>query len=483
MHRRQFSKRLAAAAVLATTFRPRVRPARAAPRPGRPTDIAIKHVKLWFEEFKYRTPQKVHGTVVDRVTLSNVAVAVVTGDGRQAKGFGSMPLANVWAMGNPKMGYDQSLGAMKRLTAKIATVTSYHQGYGHPVDINWALEPQYLRAADEITRAMGLADPIPKLFTLNAASPFDAAIHDAYGKAHGVSTYATYTRDLMANDLSHYLGSEFKDQYPAQYLAAKPRSHLPLSHLVSPLDAITAADVKKRLGDGLPETLEEWIAASGVTHLKIALTGQDVAGDVDRVERIDDAAEDALAKRGVKQWNYSLDFEEGCPNVAYLMDFLARLKKKAAAALRRTQYIEQPTHRDLQARPADTMHQAAKIVPVVIDESLTDLDSLMLAKEMGYSGIAVHAGKGQTQALMMAAAAQRLKMLVCVQDLTCPGASLVHNAGLAARLPGAGSIEASSRQYVPNANKGWEKRFPGVFEVGDGRVAAGVISGPGLGAV
>ena len=32
--------------------------------------------------------------------------------------------------------------------------------------------------------------------------------------------------------------------------------------------------------------------------------------------------------------------------------------------------------------------------------------------------------KGQSQAMLMAAAAKSYKMFVCVQDLTCPGASL-----------------------------------------------------------
>jgi L-alanine-DL-glutamate epimerase-like enolase superfamily enzyme len=482
MHRRQFSKRLAAA-VLGTVVAPRARAAKPVARAGKPTDIAVKSIKLWFEDFKYRTPVKIRGTLVDRVTLSNVAVAVTTGDGRSGKGFGSMPLGNVWAFGATKLGYEQSLGAMKRLAAKVATITSYHQEYGHPVDIYWALESQYLRAADEITRQMGLAEPIPKLCTLMAASPFDAALHDAFGKVHGVSSYQTYTKELMTHDLSHYLGPDFKGEWLGQYLLPKPRSHLPVYHLVSAADPITPGDLKKRLDDGLPETLGEWIAAAGVNLLKIKLGGDDLAWDVERVGRVEAVASEALSKRGVKQWNYSLDFDERCPNVGYLMDFLGKLKSKSPAALRRSQYVEQPTNRDLQAHAGNVMHQAAKQLPVIIDESLTDLDSLMLAREMGYSGIALKACKGQSQALLLAAAAQKYKMLVSVQDLTFPGASLVHSAGLAARMPGVTAIEASSRQYVPAANKGWEKRFPGVFEVADGRIATGVINGPGLGAV
>ena len=82
------------------------------------------------------------------------------------------------------------------------------------------------------------------------------------------------------------------------------------------------------------------------------------------------------------------------------------------------------------------MHEAARLRPVVIDESLTDLEALLLAREMGYTGVALKACKGQSQAMLMAAAAQKFGMFLCVQDLTCPGASLIHSAGIAARVPG-----------------------------------------------
>ncbi len=85
----------------------------------------------------------------------------------------------------------------------------------------------------------------------------------------------------------------------------------------------------------------------------------------------------------------------------------------------------------------------------------------MLAREMGYTGAALKACKGQTQALLMAAAAQKYRMFLCVQDLTCPGASLIHSAGLAAHVPGVAAIEANARQYVPAANKTGRRSFPG----------------------
>ena len=117
----------------------------------------------------------------------------------------------------------------------------------------------------------------------------------------------------------------------------------------------------------------------------------------------------------------------------------------------------------------------------VIDESLVDYESLLLAQELGYSGVALKACKGQSEALLMAAAAQKFGMFLCVQDLTCPGASFLHSASLAARIPGVAAIEGNARQYCPVANRGWAERFPTMFHITDGTVGTAVLDGPGLG--
>jgi len=184
-----------------------------------------------------------------------------------------------------------------------------------------------------------------------------------------------------------------------------------------------------------------------------------------------------------RQWVYSLDFNEKCPNVAYLVDFLRRVKEKSPSGFARIQYVEQPTKRDLQKDRANVMHDASKLLPVVIDESLTDIESLLLAREMGYSGAALKACKGQSQVLLMAAMAQKRKMFLCVQDLTCPGASLIHSASIAAHVPTVAAIEANSRQYVPAANKSWDAKFPGIFTIRNGVMNTRLLDSPGLGAV
>ena len=449
----------------------------------RHTDIRIDAITFDYEDHRYRTPIKFGGVALDRATTLNVHAAVRTEAGKPARGLGSMPLGNVWSFPSKVLSYEDTVTAMKRLAERIARITADYHEPGHPIDINHTLEPEYLEAAAEVTRELQLAEPIPKLCTLVTASAFDAALHDAYGKAHGRNCYHTYGPEFLASDLSRYLGPAFRGEHLDRYLLKEPKPRMPLYHLIGALDPLEDADVKTRLQDGLPETLPEWIHYNGLTHLKIKLNGDNLDWDVDRTVRIDRVAAVAQRQRGVDRWFYSLDFNEKCPHVGYLVEFLNRVREQTPAGFERIQYIEQPTARDLRAHRANVMHEASKLKPVVIDESLTDLESLLLARQMGYTGAALKACKGQSQAVLMAAAAQKEGMFLCVQDLTCPGASLIHSAGLAAHVSGVAAIESNARQYCPAANAPWEPRFPGIFRITDGTMQTGLLTGLGLGAV
>ena len=448
---------------------------------SRPTDARIVEVNHQFEEFRYRMPYQFGGRSVDRVTLLNVNCRIRTRGGREAWGFGSMTLGNAWAF--PAVAHETGLAAMRALSDELGKVTAACDESGHPIDIFRAVEPQYLKSAAAVSASLSLPVPIPKLCTLVVASAFDAAVHDAYGKAFGVSSYDTYGPSHMTRDLSHDLGPAFKGEYLDRYIPSAPRTQIPVFHSVGASDPLEASDVRTRVDDGLPNTLEEWVPHDGLIRFKIKLNGGNLVADLDRVVRVDRVVSRAQAARGVLVWQYSLDFNEGCPDVDYLMEFLDRVRGATPSGFDRIQYIEQPTARDLEKDRANVMHEAAKLRPVVIDESLTGLDMLLLAREMGYTGVALKACKGQTQAMLMAAAAQKYGMFLCVQDLTCPGASLVHSAGIAARVPGNAGIEANARQFVPSANQPWEARFPGLFTIHAGLMRTGQLTGPGLGAV
>ena len=63
----------------------------------KPTDIRVEDVTFGYEDHRYRTPIKFGGVALDRATILNVYCVVRTVSGKVAKGFGSMPLGNVWS--------------------------------------------------------------------------------------------------------------------------------------------------------------------------------------------------------------------------------------------------------------------------------------------------------------------------------------------------------------------------------------------------
>src|ERR1700730_8997738 len=109
--------------------------------------IKIKEAAISFEDFMYRAPVKFRASIVDRVTLLNVNVRVESSDGRQAVGFGSMTLGNVWSFPSATLRYAQTLEAMKRLATKFSIITESYGDAGDPIEMNHHLEPLYLEAA------------------------------------------------------------------------------------------------------------------------------------------------------------------------------------------------------------------------------------------------------------------------------------------------------------------------------------------------
>ncbi len=445
------------------------------------SDIRIKEAVYSFESLAFRTPIKFGGRVVDKAFVVNVEVVVETKAGKHVSGFGSMPVGNVWAWPSEKVSTDQAEKAMMLFSERACDLATLYPDFSDPIDIVHSVSGEYGHLAKTIEHELKLGDSMPELAELVAASPLDAAIHDGFGRVNQLNSYNALSKKFINHDLSEYLDDQFKGEYLDKYTLREPKDRMPLYHLIGALDPLTDSDITKRINDKLPETLPEWINADGLTHLKIKLNGDDLAWDVSRVLAIEKVAAATQAKRGCQEWVYSTDFNEKCKDPAYVLDFLAKVKEGSPAAYDRIQYIEQPTSRNLAAHPEIKLHEVAKQKPVVLDEGLIDYESLLLGREQGYTGIALKACKGQSESLILAAAAQKLGMFLCVQDLSCPGYSFLHSASLSARIPTVAAIEGNSRQYCPAGNKPFAKRFPTMFDIKDGTVGTSVLNGEGLG--
>ena len=168
---------------------------------------------------------------------------------------------------------------------------------------------------------------MPKLAVLVTASPFDAAIHDAMASCSAEASINATGRTACAEICRLILARSSKASISSRYIQREPTPRIFVYHSVGAGDPILAEDVKEPLKDGLPNTLPEWIAYNGLTHLKIKLNGNDLGWDVERVRRIERAV--LSTKRKII---YCLDFNENCPDIRYFMSFLHDIQKLAGSA-------------------------------------------------------------------------------------------------------------------------------------------------------
>ena len=264
------------------------------------SDIRIGRISFGYDEHIFRAPVGFAGAVVNRATIVTVRCSVRTAGGKVASGFGSMPFNHTFSFPSTRLSNEIKNDAMKALAAELGKVTGGYKEFGHPLDINWDLAPLYLKAAAEVSERLRLADPIPKLCTLVTAAAFDAAVHDAFGKAHEINSFDTYGPEFMNHDLSRYLGAAYKGKYPSHYLLRHHKPRMTLCHLVSAVDPIEESENRNPINDRLPETLPEWISYNGLLELKIKVNGTDLKWDIERVMHIDRVTTQAQEKRGAQ---------------------------------------------------------------------------------------------------------------------------------------------------------------------------------------
>ena len=441
--------------------------------------IAVVEAESEKFPYLYRSPLKFGGRVVKDVTVFRVALSLEDQNTKKkAHGIGEMTMGTAWAWPSTSLSPEMALKTVIVLAERIIAAATSLLADQHPLHLASQIKPIAKRLAEELAASMKLTEAIPDLAIALAVSPFDIALHDAYGRLHGKNSFDCFTHEHVGTDLSHFLGEEFLGKDFSEIIAPKTAPTLFLYHLVGSLDPLSKDDLNRKIDDGLPETLEDWIRSQQLSHLKIKLTGKELDADVGRVVEIDRIASRAFP---TKPFSYSLDFNEACENEDYVIDFLERLERLNREAVPKIHYIEQPMGRDLRLRKEVTMHRVSRLKPVVIDESLTDLDMLRFAKQQGYSGIAVKACKGISDSILLSAAAKQWGMKIYVQDLTCIGGSFMASASLASRIQGVTAVEGNGRQYCPAGNKDWESLYRPMFKILGGVVPTELLSGVGLG--
>lgn len=388
-----------------------------------------------------------------RVEVSGVegVEGVVPGVGR-----GSIYLSDLWAWPDPALSHEHRDTALRRRCEQIAAQMSAWVGSdsAHPLELGLRLHNAVCHPprGNAESSGGGVSDSggeVPILAQAMCLSPFDAALHDAVGRALGVSAMHLYADEESATSADVWFDDGGAMQAIRSMLATPVRDRFPAWWLVGKNDELEK-DVRPAYDN------------HGYHCFKLKLHGRDVAEDIARTVEMSRSARSWGAKPRL-----SVDTNEACPDADFVLDYLRGLQKQDADAYGDLDYLEQPTARDIAAHPFD-WHAVSELKPVLLDEGLTSLDRLPLATEQGWSGLALKTCKGHSFALVAAAWAHQRGLTLALQDLTNPGISAVHAALLAAHLPTVNGVELNSPQFTPAANVEQSPHWPGLFDVAEG---------------
>ena len=298
-------------------------------------------------------------------------------DGTACAGLASEGLPPKWFTKDPDTRFEEDLPAMVRVIRHAAGIVT---GSAH--DSVFAF---WQRLHAEQADWAGQQKLAPLLAHLGTSLVERAAI-DAF--CRGSST--TFARAVHENLLGVELGAiypELAGSRPADWLHA-PLASVVARHTVGLGDPLLREEIaaEERVADGLPHALADAVAAYGLTHFKIKVSGR-LEADIPRLHAVAEVLE--AASPGFR---FTLDGNEQYGDVATFREHWEAYQGEAALsslfAGDRLLFVEQPLHRQVALADGvgDALASWPKAPPMIIDESDAELDSLRRALELGYRG-------------------------------------------------------------------------------------------------
>lgn len=400
-------------------------------------------------------------------TVIGLCDALVEVEAYGVRGRGETPLSASWGWPSAELAYsfrEERMKAFCRLLAQRWPEVECDPMCANYVFIRDGL-PQLL---EEFNSKEGCQ--MPHLAALICAASFDIAIHDAFGLAHGCSSYDTYSERFMAHDLAWFFGDEkFAGKYPSDFFVQEVPDSLPVWHLVGGKDLLRESD---RIGgepdDGYPVSLEKWIERDGLTSLKIKLTGDDAERDYHRMVEVG-----ALAlPMGVKA--ISPDFNCRVKATEYVTAILDKLAAEYPDIFGALLYVEQPFAYDIEANRIN-VGDVVQRKDIFMDESAHDWRFVEIGRTLGWNGVALKTCKTQTGALLSGCWAKMHGMKLMVQDLTNPRYAIRPHVLLAAHFGTIRGVECNAAQFCPEASADFERSLPGLYERRGGVVRVGEL--------
>jgi len=441
-------------------------------------DIRVNGVRLYFIPVTMRVPLKFGQEVTTEVTCARAAVLIENRAGQSSWGWGETPLMVQWCWAST-LPFARRLRSVQEFSLVLARAWQGYDQLGHPLEISHGFQLDLL--PDLLDSHNRKEEKMPRLASLVCCSAFDIALHDAYGKLYNLPVYDTYCPPFMNRDLSSYLTAAegtkigFHGFFPNDFLVTPPPTRIPAWHLVGGKDLLRETEkTGTEPQDGYPVVLEDWIAADGLTCLKVKLRGNDLQWDYQRMVEVGEIA----LQRGVL-W-LSADFNCTVEDPAYVIEVLDRLLLEHPRIYQMILYIEQPFPPDLKRHQID-VHSISARKPLFLDESAHDWDMIRLGRSLGWTGVALKTCKTQTGAILSLCWARAHGMTLMVQDLTNPMLAMIPHALLGSHAGTIMGIETNASQFYPAASDPEAQVHPGLYRRRQGTISLDSVAGSGFG--
>ncbi|WP_331376684.1 enolase C-terminal domain-like protein [Sinorhizobium chiapasense] len=403
--------------------------------------VRLVEADIFERQVGFRFPFRFGAARVESAPQAFVRVRIADESGHEATGWSAEMMMPKWFDKNPALSPDDNVVQL-RASLHLACAGLRAAGARTPFGLHAAVEADHHRAAAD--RAL------PRLVASYGLALIDRAIIDALCRMKGASAADAVRHDLLgitnatAPDLAGFDLAGF-------FSRLEPSPRLAVRHTIGLADALTAADLapEQRLMDGLPQTLEEVIAAYGHRYFKIKVSGRP-AEDVERLIAIA-----AVLDRTVDGYRATLDGNEQFEGADAAADLLDRLQKEPRLLrLRRSLlFFEQPIAR------AEALSKSvaglAQRIPLEIDESDGDIGAFPRARELGYAGISSKSCKGFYRALINRARVEEWnreagssRYFMSAEDLTTQSGLALQQDLVLAALVGAGHVERNGHHYV-----------------------------------
>lgn len=397
--------------------------------------ITVRSIELYERPVVLRLPFRFGMVTLERAPQAFVRVRIRLADGSEAWGAGAEMMVPKWFEKDPARTNEADVEALRASLhkARAAYVCgAVASAFGHSMAHYPALGAKGLEGG-------------------YGAALVDKAIADALCRARGVSFASAVQRNLFGIGPDAAIGGLEGFAFEPFLAALTPQATIAARHTVGLVDPITDADVARRVDDGLPETLEEVVAAYGHRWFKLKVGG-DLAADLERLRAIA-----SVLDRTPGGYSATLDGNEQYADVDGVVALWHQVLATPALAQLASSivFIEQPVKRSNAL--IEDCRALAVLKPVIIDESDATLDAFPRARALGYTGVSSKTCKGFYKSIVNAArcalwnreaAAGAPAFLLSAEDLTIQaGLALQQDLALVSLL-GIRHVERNGHHYV-----------------------------------